>query len=322
MRHRQQARRRTIISAGSAAVSYSDSCVACHTAMASVSPPSGRSRRVAGSSFITSTNTSSAAVTSPRAQQRHVHAREHVEAVGAEAAGRLVELARTRRRLASTAPQARARKRTEVRVEQSDHRPGEEAVRVADEAPSSRSVEPAERHDHRHGDDRARQAVADRSRRGPRRAEPRARSRARRRRAAARPAATSTALIAGEQQAVARRGGELGRERGPSRIDCDRPGRRAGRAARPRRAPTSASGTTHRGGRGRGRAAGRGGTSVAARRRAGGSAARPRSEPLEHEQRERDRDEQRGELHRGVAVERAEPDAVDRVGEACGRRAG
>src|SRR4051812_32610998 len=54
----------TIISAGSAAVSYRDSVVACQTSMASVSPPSGRRRSVAGSSFITSVNTRSAAVSS------------------------------------------------------------------------------------------------------------------------------------------------------------------------------------------------------------------------------------------------------------------
>ncbi len=52
----------TISRAGSAAVSYSDSAVDCQTATASVSPPSGRSSSVAGSSFITSVNTSRAAV--------------------------------------------------------------------------------------------------------------------------------------------------------------------------------------------------------------------------------------------------------------------
>ncbi len=38
-------------------------------------------------------------------------------------------------------------------------------------------------------------------------------------------------------------------------------------------------------------------------------------QPLEHQERERHGHEQRGELHGRVAVERLEPDAVDRVGE-------
>ena len=81
----------TISSAGSAAVSKRESFVASHTATASVSPPSGRSSAVAGSSFITSTKTSSAAVDDAGPQQRQVHVGEHAVGVRAEAARGVVE---------------------------------------------------------------------------------------------------------------------------------------------------------------------------------------------------------------------------------------
>ena len=96
--------------------------MACQTAIAMVSPPSGRSRSVAGSSFITSTNTSSAAVSEARPQQRHVHAREHVEAVGAQAAGGLVELARHPQEARLDRAPGEGEEANEIRVEESDHR--------------------------------------------------------------------------------------------------------------------------------------------------------------------------------------------------------
>ena len=82
----------TMSSAGRAAVSKRESLVASHTVMASVSPPSGRSSAVAGSSFITSTSTSRAAVKMPGPQQRQVDVGEHPGAVGAEGAGGVVEV--------------------------------------------------------------------------------------------------------------------------------------------------------------------------------------------------------------------------------------
>ena len=115
----------------------------------------------------------------------------------------------------------------------------------------------------------------------------------------------------GEQDAVARGGGELGGEQPvPDRLH--RPHAELGQR-RGHHQPDQRERQDHRG-RGREPAQAHGPHDVAARRELGVARA-PAREALEHEQRERDRHEQHGELHRRVAVERVEPDAVDRVRE-------
>ena len=61
--------------------------------MASVSKLNGRSANVAGSSFITSTKTSSAAVAQAGREQRRVHARQRPAAASAQRARRVVHAA-------------------------------------------------------------------------------------------------------------------------------------------------------------------------------------------------------------------------------------
>ena len=67
----------TMSSAGSAAASRRESLVASHTVIASVSPPSGRSRAVAGSSFITSTSDKQRGGEQPGAEQGQVDVGQH-----------------------------------------------------------------------------------------------------------------------------------------------------------------------------------------------------------------------------------------------------
>ena len=120
---------------------------------------------------------------------------------------------------------------------------------------------------------------------------------------------TITALMPGQQQAVAHGRAELDRQE-PVADRLHRPHaelheRRAHHQRHERE-------RHERGGHGGDPAQPHRRHQVAAGRELG--VARPAArEPLEHEQRERDRHEQRRQLHRGVAVERLEPDAVDRV---------
>ena len=98
----------------------------------------------------------------------------------------------------------------------------------------------------------------------------------------------------------------------PSWIDCDRPDAEL-RQRREHHQPDE----RERQDRGRqgGHAVQADGRHEVAARRELGVARTAAREALEHEQRERDRHQQRRELHRGLAVECVEPDAVDRVGE-------
>ena len=93
-------------------MSKRESFVASQTAIASVSLPSGRSSAVAGSSFITSTNTSSAAVTMPGPEQRQVHVGEHAVRSAPRLWAASSSAGSSRAMRASTAKYASAWKRT------------------------------------------------------------------------------------------------------------------------------------------------------------------------------------------------------------------
>ena len=85
---------------------------------------------MAGSSFITSDEDEQRGRDEPGAQQRHVHAREHVEAVGAETARRVVELARDAQEARLDRAPGEGEEANEVGVEESDHGAGEQQSRA------------------------------------------------------------------------------------------------------------------------------------------------------------------------------------------------
>ena len=94
--------------------------------MASVSKLNGRSTSVAGSSFITSTNTSSARGGGAAREQRRVHAQQRAHRAGAEAARRGIHVGRDPRERRLDAVPGDGEVADEVGVDQRDDRAGEQ----------------------------------------------------------------------------------------------------------------------------------------------------------------------------------------------------